>query len=408
MLALQTAFGGPASALPQGAYWYTLLNLPKAWTLSQGQGVTVGVVDSGVQASLGDLRGQVLPGLDLSGTDSGAHSDTPLPGTAHFGHGTDMAVLIAGTGRGAGLVGVAPKAKILPVDSDTSSGNATATTIASGIRWAVDHGAKVVNVSLGAAGTCPSTLATALGYAYAHDVITVVASGDAAGAVYSPGNCPGAVTIGAVDATFRPWSTSAAGPDVSFVEPGVNLVNEDLDDRLNGPAAGNAGTSQAAAIASGTFALLRARFPSESARQIVTRALHHVHNGLGKAHLGERVDDALGYGMILPYNAMSEPTAPNAANPVYDRFAATLGHGGGGASASPSTPANTSADTTATSSGAAAPVPSSSHPVQSSGGSSSSLSPVLIGVIVLVVAGLIALVLGLRRRSRPPPPPGWH
>ena len=105
----------PAAALPPGAWWYRVLDLQRAWGVGQGAGVTVAVVENGVKASLGDLRGQVLPGYDLSGSNPKAQHENPSPGTDKFGHGSDMAILIAGTGQGAGMKGVAPKAKILPV-----------------------------------------------------------------------------------------------------------------------------------------------------------------------------------------------------------------------------------------------------------------------------------------------------
>lgn len=390
-----------ASALPKGAYWYTLLDLPRTWTISEGAGVTVAVVDSGVKASIGDLRGQVLPGLDLSGADPDAHFDAPLPGEGNFGHGTGMAVLIAGSGRGGGLKGVAPKAKILPIDADAGQNDLDLDNVVKGIVWATDHGAKIINLSLGSTGPCTPGERRAVAYAYRHDVIVVVAAGDDGGSVATPASCPGALAVGAVDSAIKPWIKTATGPEIAFVAPGYGLVNELLDGSLSGPFPGNAGTSQAAAMVSGTLAVLRSKFPHESARQIVTRALYNVHNGLGAGHQGERAGDALGYGMILPRYALTEAPPANAANPIYDRFAREIGPGQG-VTGSTSAPAP-SASASLAPSDAAGPASSSGD----DSGSSATTTLVVV-VVVVVVALLVGGVLVARRRRSAHPPVGWY
>jgi subtilisin family serine protease len=134
-----------------------------AWTYSSGAGITVAVVDSGVDAHHVDLDGQVLPGLDL--VDPQGDGDTDL-----VGHGTTVAALIAGKDDDNGVIGIAPKAKILPVRVlDQENRYDDALVVAKGVRWAVDHGAKVVNLSLGGSGNS-AALAAALDYAFAKDV----------------------------------------------------------------------------------------------------------------------------------------------------------------------------------------------------------------------------------------------
>ncbi len=277
--------------------------------------------------------------------------------------------------------------------------------IAKGITWAVDHHAQVVNVSLGATNPCNPTIAATLKYAYQHDVLVLVATGDEAGPVSSPANCPGALAIGGIDSADKPWAKSASGPQTAFVAPAYGLVNELLDNTLNGPNAYNSGTSQATAIAAGTFALLRAKFPSESARQIVTRALYNVHNGLGAGKFGQRASDALGYGLVLPRFALTEAPPAGAKNPIYDQWAKDFGASTGASSSS-------SASAAPSGSGSSAPAGAAPSSATTASGDSSGggLSPVLIVVIVVVVLGVIvAVVAAARRRSRPsgPPPPGW-
>ena len=269
------------------------------------------VIDHGVQASLGDLRGQVLRGLDLTGDDPGGQHEEPATQASQFGHGSDMAALIAGTGRGAGLKGVAPKAKILPVDA-SSGGSISDSDIARGITWSAQHGAKIVNVSLGQQSSCSATVASALKYAYQHNVLVVVSAGDSAGPVFSPANCPGALAVSGVDAAIKPWTKSASGPETAFAAPAYGLINELLNNTLDGPSAVDSGTSASAAMVSGTFALLWSKFPHDTARQIVTRALYNVHNGVGDKAFGTRVSNSLGYGMILPRYALTEATPAGA------------------------------------------------------------------------------------------------
>ena len=381
----------PAAALPPGAWWYRVLDLQRAWRVEQGAGVTVAVVENGVKASLGDLRGRVLRGHDFSGSNPNGQHENPMAGSDKFGHGTDMAILIAGTGQGAGMKGVAPQAKILPVAIGlTAEGHFDDPSIARGIRWAVDHGADIVNLSLGGAGACTPVLADAVSYAYRHDVIVVASAADSPGPVSSPANCPGAIAVGGVDSAFKPWANTPTGPEVDFVAPAFNLVNEELDGSLRGPDPKAAGTSQAAALVSGTFALLRAKFPHDTARQLVTRALYNVHNGLGAGNVGKRIDDTLGYGEILPYYALTLSPPSGFANPIYDRFARDLA-----SSSSTSPPATTSPSASPPSAPAASSSPATSS--SDSGGVSSALVAVIV-VVALVVLG--AIIFALRRRPR--------
>lgn len=413
LIGASLAVASPAAALPTGAYWYTELDLAKAWTITKGAGVTVAVIDSGAKASLGDLKGQVLPGLDLTGANPRAQSDRADPGT-DFGHGTFMAALIAGTGKGAGIVGVAPQAKILPVDAEPTSAGLDTGLTAQGIRWAVDHGAKVINLSFGGATPCDAATGAAIAYAYRHDVIVVASAGDEPGPVTSPANCPGAIAVGGSDAAFHPWSKTPTGAEVDFAAPAYDYVEENLNGSLSGPTPALSGTSASAALVSGTFALLRAKFPHDTARQIVTRALYNVHNGLGSDH-GQRINNQLGYGEILPYYALTDAPPAGARNPIYDRFDKALATSTSASGDASTAPAGDTNAATSTPSGADS---SSSHPNAAAGGGNSG-SPLTIIIVIVVIIAVVALILVFVRRSRrrvrsagygpdsgPPPPPG--
>src|SRR6185503_18095428 len=120
-----------------------------AWPAERGSGVTVAVVDTGVLASHQDLVGAVVPGTDLA---SDAHSVDP-DGTGRVdpgGHGTHVAGIIgARTNNGLGIAGAAPAVKIMPVRVLDAHGSGVASDVAEGIIWAADHGARVINLSLG-------------------------------------------------------------------------------------------------------------------------------------------------------------------------------------------------------------------------------------------------------------------
>ena len=398
---LTAVMAAPAAAWPQ-QYWISELQLGQAWAVTKGAGVTVAVVDTGVVDTLGDLRGQVLPGADFSGSHTDGRSDAGEdcnPTSGCYSHGTDMALTIAGTGAGAGDQGVAPQAKILPVKVQQRSGDPAAPgAIAQGIRWATDHGAKVINLSLGALGICPPVEAEAIKYAYQHDVIVVAAAGnEGQPSVSAPANCAGALAVTASDERFRPWSGTNYGAEVAFTGSGVNVPEESLNGTRLKPVSG---TSGAAAIVSGTFALLRAHFPKMSARDIVTRALWNVHNGLGGTIFAQRVSDKLGYGKILPLHALRDPLPANAANPIYAHWAGIIGPAPGDPSAA--TQSASPSGTVPTSS--PDPARASANPGIAAAGDGSSDKGSSTGVILGSVVGAVVVVAGrggvLTRRSR--------
>src|SRR5262249_36561244 len=148
-------------------WWFDSLAVQsKAWPFTKGEGVTVAVLDTGVNANLPEFQGGVvLPGTAFDGDSGDGRRDTDT----ESGHGTGMASLITGQGGGqSGIVGVAPGAKILPIDVHIGGDNA-----AKAIRYAADHGAKVINISqgissAGQAQICPPDVQDAVAYAVKH------------------------------------------------------------------------------------------------------------------------------------------------------------------------------------------------------------------------------------------------
>ncbi|MDY0810243.1 type VII secretion-associated serine protease mycosin [Kitasatospora purpeofusca] len=275
------------------------------WPVSQGDGVTVAVIDSGVLKDHQDLTGQVLAGADFTGEKSDGTVD-------NNGHGTGMASLIAGHGHGdgAGIVGLAPKAKILPIritldEESLSSRSSTALAI----RYAVDHGAKVVNLSVGGPSGSDPDERTAVKYAVDRDVVVVASagnSGDKGGSVEYPAAFPGVVAVGAVDRGGMLWSRSSSGPETTLVAPGAEVPRASASS-TSGHGIGN-GTSPATAYVSATAALIRAKYPSLSAGQVINRMIKSASPPVDGSAVPS---DRYGYGVLAPGKAL-EP------NPAVD------------------------------------------------------------------------------------------
>jgi len=277
------------------------LNLAGAWTYSYGAGVTVAVIDSGVDATHKDLQGQVLPGLDL--VDDDGDGDTDL-----VGHGTTVSAIIAGRNDDSvGVVGIAPKAKILPVRVlDRENRYDDALIVAKGVRWAVDHGARVINLSLGGNGSSPA-LAAALDYAFAKDVVVVACTGNASASassssgVWYPAREPGVIAVAGMEKDGDVlWSGSITGKETVVTAPATQLVGS-----RPGGYWRVQGTSFAAPMVSGTAALVRSRWPTMSAAEVVNRIIKTTKD---RGPAGR--DSQYGYGLIDPTAALTAEGVP--------------------------------------------------------------------------------------------------
>ncbi|MGA5820635.1 type VII secretion-associated serine protease mycosin [Kitasatospora sp. NPDC094028] len=276
----------------------------KVWPVSQGEGVVVAVIDSGVNQDHQDLTGQVLPGADFSGAGADGRSDSD-------GHGTGMASLIAGHGHGArsGVMGLAPKAKILPVKLKMADDNFDfgQNSVPNGIRFAVDHGAKVINMSLGGLDQYDSDARKAVAYAVSRDVVVVAATGnDGTTRVGYPAAFPGVVAVGAVDSKGTVWTGSTTGPETTLVAPGAEIYRATAKSTTSYGVAD--GTSDSAAYVSATAALIRSKYPGLSAGQVITRMIKSATRPADGSLLP---NDRYGYGLVSPAKALE-------ANPAVD------------------------------------------------------------------------------------------
>jgi type VII secretion-associated serine protease mycosin len=280
------------------------LNVPGAWTYASGAGVTVAVLDSGVDAHHVDLEGQVLTGLDL--VDAKGDADTDL-----VGHGTTVSAIIAGKDDASGVVGIAPKARILPVRVlDRENRYDDAMIVAKGVRWAVDQGARVINLSLGGSGSS-AALAAALDYAFARDVVVVACTGNAGAStstgVWYPAREPGVLAVAGMERDGDAlWSGSITGKETVVTAPATHLVGARPSGywRVQG-------TSFAAPMVSGTAALIRSRWPTMPAGEVVNRI---IRSATDVGPTGR--DGTFGFGMVNPTAALTMEIPAVVSNPL--------------------------------------------------------------------------------------------
>jgi type VII secretion-associated serine protease mycosin len=280
------------------------LGIPQAQKISQGDGVIVAVLDTGVDTKHAELAGAVLPG---KGFGEGNNTDGRFD---PVGHGTAMAGLIAGRGlpNGGGVLGIAPKSTILPlqvVRSDT--GLAVPRLFAEGIDWAVDHGAKVINIS--ADTSEDPQVREAVERALRSDVVVVAAVGNAPAqtTIAFPARLPGVVAVGGTDRNGDHAAVSATGPEMMVAAPAVDIVSTSPA----GQYTRDTGTSDATAIVSGVVALVRAKYPTLPAPEVVRRI---TATATDKGKPGR--DPEFGYGIVNPVAALTAelpPPSPSAA-----------------------------------------------------------------------------------------------
>jgi type VII secretion-associated serine protease mycosin len=286
---------GWADSVRRQQWHLRYLNVEAAHQISQGEGVRIGLPDSGVDTTLPDMAGVVVDGTEIGGSGNGIGDGD--------GHGTAMAGIIAGRGSGpdAGVLGIAPKALILSVQV-----GASARTLAAGITWAVDHGAKVICV---AAGTNESqSLREAIEAAQKADVIVVAGAGNlpAAAKVAFPAKLPGVLAVGGVDHNGRRAEISTTGPEIAIAAPADDIMTTDTFGKYGQ----YTGTSASAAIVAGAAALVRAKFPKLSAPEVI----HRLTATATEAGPQGR-DDQYGYGIVDLVKALTADVPPATSAP---------------------------------------------------------------------------------------------
>ena len=391
----------------QHEWWLTSLHVTQAWRTSEGAGTTVAVLGTGVAAGHPDLSGEVITGPDYSGSAPFGR----VPGGAYWGvEGTAVAGIVAGHGSdgnwGIGIVGVAPAAKILservtlefndPLVSDQAISRGLPDAIADGIRYAVNHGARVIDLpldpgTLGLTGAGDPAAAggstaerTAVEYALRQNVVLVAPAGDdgqSPGTVNYPAAYPGVIAVGAIGRAGHLASFSSRRGYASLTAPGVRLVTAAPPDGH-----GNiSSTSAASGIVAGVAALIVSEFPHLTVAQ-VTRALVEstvsTAGGTGLPPAPARSDSGAGYGTVDAARALEMAALISSASQTRP----------------PAAPASRPANP--------APRAVTSARLASAGALAGSvLRDAVAGVGALIVLVVVALLVARSRRGRPAPSP---
>jgi subtilisin family serine protease len=289
----RAAYVTNTTPIVSGPEWHLAkIQAPQAWTVCAGRANTiVAVLDSGVNAAHPDLAGRVLPGYNFVANTTDTTDD--------FGHGTAVAgVVVAAGNNSLGVAGVSYGCMLLPVKVVDATGFAAYSAIAEGIHYAVDHGARVINISI-AGNAASTTLQNALNYAWSNNVVVVAAAGNNANDLPQyPAACDHAVAVSATETNDTLAAFSSYGGFVALAAPGDNIWTTQRD--LTNPYGPWSGTSFSSPIAAGTAALVASVNPSLSNTQIVS-LLERSADDVGRAGY----DILFGYGRVNASRAVS-------------------------------------------------------------------------------------------------------
>lgn len=288
----------PVRALEDPGRWLqwslNAVSYEATWPTSQGTGVTVAIVDSGVDATHPDLAGAVLPGINL------VNDGYDPAGTGRVdpnGHGTHVAGIVgARANNGIGIAGAAPGVQLLPVRVLDANGFGDSTDVAEGVIWAAEHGARVINLSLGGAAESP-LIQTAMQHALSFNAVVVAAAGNEyqwGNPASYPAAYPEALAVSSVTSSLVRSSFSSTGAYVDMAAPGSSIVSA-----YKGGYALESGTSMAAPHVSAAAALLLAKYPSLTTAQ-ARLYLESTATDLGASGR----DDSFGYGLVNPQLAL--------------------------------------------------------------------------------------------------------
>jgi thermitase len=277
------------------------IHAPEAWDITTGSEITIALLDTGVSRSHPDLKGKVLPGHDFVNDDDDASDDE--------GHGTYTAgVAAANSNNGVGIAGICWGCKILPVKVLNRRGQGDDASIAAGVRWAADQGARIISMSLGGPDDT-QVLRDAVAYAHEHNVLLIAASGNGqadGNRPNYPAAYPGVLAVSATTPADQVTGFSSTGDYVDIAAPGVGVWSTLWDSEEGNTYGAANGTSAACPHVAGAAALVLSLRPDLSADQLaeILEASADDEGPAGK-------DQQEGYGRLNVLRAVQMAADPN-------------------------------------------------------------------------------------------------
>jgi subtilisin family serine protease len=290
----------PSSFFPNDTYYTSEWHLqtigaPTAWNVATGSGVTVAILDSGIDASHPDLAPQLVPGWNFYDNNSNT-ADV-------FGHGTEVAGVVAALGNNSmGVAGVAFNARLMPIRVTDTSGYASISALANGLTYAADHGARVANMSF-AVQSYASVISAAQYFMNKGGVVLNSAGNYGTLDSTAPSNALVSVSATTSSDTFASWSSF--GPYVDLSAPGVSIWTT----TMGGGYGAVSGTSFSSPLTAGVAALVMSANAALTPSQVVS-VLESSAVDLGSAGY----DDDFGYGRVSAANAVAAATSTIAAD----------------------------------------------------------------------------------------------
>lgn len=251
----------------------TLVGLPQAWQISSGDPrVVIAIVDSGVDLNHPDLKAKLVPGFNLLNNNAPPQDDN--------GHGTHCSgIAAASTNNGIGVAGACPNCSIMPIKVLDQYGSGSGFDVANGVIWATDHGAQVINLSLGGMEADP-TLEEAVHYAIQKNVVVVAAAGnESTSAPMYPAAEPEVISVGSINDDRQRSDFSNFGTSLSIMAPGRNILSTmptvpvfmTEKEGFRNEYDFMDGTSMASPMVAGVAGLIRSRYPNLTPAQIKTQ-----------------------------------------------------------------------------------------------------------------------------------------